>query len=289
MITIKEALSLAGQRIKEAGGSTPSLDAAVLLGFVVGCDRAGLYRDWQRALKPDEESLLANLVARREAGEPVAYITGRKEFMGLEFKASPAALIPRPETELLVEKAISLLKERESIIIDVGTGAGAIAVSLAVNLPRAVLYATDVSPRALQLARVNALKHGVDRRVFFRQGDLLAALSEDRLIGRIDLIAANLPYITTEEMADLPPEVRRYEPLTALDGGADGLALYRRLIPEATLLLKPQGYLLLEIGCSQREGIAALLRPPDWRLCVGQDLAGWDRLAIATKANPASH
>ena len=284
MITLKEALNQAGRRIKEAGGVTSALDAAVLLGFVAACDRAGLYRDGSRLLTPEEQNRLDALVARRVTGEPVAYLTGCKEFMGLEFAVTPAVLIPRPETELLVEKALTLLDGKENLVAEVGTGSGAIAVSLAVNLPRTVIYATDISARALRVAQVNAEKHGVTQRICWRQGDLLAALAEDELTGRLDLIAANLPYITTQELAALPPEVRRYEPVTALDGGADGLALYRRLIPQAKRLLKPQGYLLLEIGCNQRQGVAALLTPPDWRLNIEQDLTGRDRLAVATKA-----
>lgn len=287
MTNIKEALSLSARRIKEGGGSTPALDAAVLTGFVTGYSRAGIYRNWQRALTPDEEKRLDNLVARRAAGEPVAYLTGRKEFMGLEFEVNPAVLIPRPETELLVETAISLSNADGGIVVDVGTGSGAIAVSLAVNLRRARVFATDISARALRLARENALRHGVGQRIIFRQGDLLAPLAEDQLVGQVDLLAANLPYIATHELKDLPREVRQFEPLTALEGGADGLDMYRRLIPEAAHWLKPGGYLLLEIGCRQQKGMVALLRPHDWAVSFKQDLAGLDRLAVAVKSEGA--
>ncbi|MCL2766463.1 MAG: peptide chain release factor N(5)-glutamine methyltransferase, partial [Peptococcaceae bacterium] len=188
MITIREALSFAGLRLKKEGGQSSALDVAVLLGFVTGLNRAELYRNWQRVLTPEEENRFDNLLTRRAAGEPVAYLTGRKEFMGLEFYVTPTVLIPRPETELMVEKAVSLLDNDGGILVDAGTGSGAIAVSLAVMLPRTVIYATDISLLALEIAGQNSRKHGVERRVFLRQGDLLASLTEDNLAGKIDLV-----------------------------------------------------------------------------------------------------
>lgn len=329
MMTIKEAMSRAGLRLKKAGAQAPALDAAVLLGFITGLDHTGLYRERQRILTPEEEGRLDNFLTRRADGEPVAYLTGRKEFMGLEFTVNPSVLIPRPETELLVERAISLLKDysrnvtqhsersedftdchsergEESLppffrnneksniifpgclIVDVGTGSGAIAVSLAVNLPQALIYATDISPEALQVARENTAKHSMEDRIIFRQGDLLSPLTEMGLAGQVDFIAANLPYVATEEMEILPRDVRDYEPPVALYSGANGLALYRRLIPEAASLLKPGGYLLLEIGYGQRAGITAMLPQPDWAVSIEQDLAGLDRLAVANRTSPES-
>jgi len=287
MATIKEALRRAGQKLENSGADTPALDAGVLLGHVTGRSRAGLYRDWECVLTPEEEARFFALIARREAGEPVAYLTGCKEFMGLDFAVNRSVLIPRPETELLVETAIRLAGP-DFIIVDVGTGCGAIAVSLAVFLPGAVVYATDRSPEAVGVARQNAALHGVEQRVSFFRGDLLAPLAGLDLAGRVDLIAANLPYIATREINVLAPEVRLYEPLTALDGGADGLDLYRRLIPAAAGLLKPGGRLLMEIGCGQREAVAGILRPPLWETVFLQDLAGLDRLAVGRLVSVAS-
>lgn len=283
MSTVKEALRIAGQKLKDSGAGTPALDAGVLLGHVTGRSRAGLYRDWERELPPEEEARFFMLITRREAGEPVAYLTGRKEFMELDFTVNNTVLIPRPETELLVETAIHLAGN-DYIIVDVGTGCGAIAVSLAVFLPHVVVYATDLSPDAIEAARLNAVLHGVERRVTFLHGDLLAPLAGLGLAGRVDLIAANLPYIATHELSALSREVRLYEPVTALDGGADGLDLYRRLIPVAVDMLKPGGNLLMEIGSGQREAVIGLLSPSSWDTVVLQDLAGLDRLVVARLA-----
>lgn len=281
MSTVKEILRLAGQKLKESGVDTPALDAGVLLSHVTGCSRAELYRDWECELPAQEEARFFQLLTRREAGEPVAYLTGRKEFMGLQFVVDKSVLIPRPETELLVETAMSLTEK--GIIVDVGTGSGAIAISLAVFLPRAAVYATELSSAAIEVARLNAARHDVGQRVFFFLGDLLRPLAGLALSGRVDLIAANLPYIAADELVALPRQVRLYEPAAALDGGADGLDLYRRLLPAAADLLKPGGRLLMEIGCGQREAMADLLRRAGWKVEFLQDLAGLDRLAVAAR------
>lgn len=280
MATLKEMLRRAGQQLKASGAATPALDAGVLLGHVTRRSRAAIYRDWDDALTPAEEARFCALLARRAQGEPVAYLTGHKEFMGLDFVVNHTVLIPRPETELLVETALRLAGPAP-LIVDAGTGSGAIAVSLAVYLPDAVVYATDCSREALAVARQNAASHGVAQRVSFFWGDLLAPLAGLNLRGRVDLLAANLPYIPTCVLSTLAPEVRRYEPAVALDGGADGLDLYRRLVPEAAVLLKPGGRLLLEIGPGQRGPLSALLSPPLWETEFFPDLAGLDRLAVS--------
>lgn len=279
-ITVKSALQRAREQLKEQGGGTPELDAEVLLCHSTGLDRAGLYREWDRLLAESEESRYFALIRRRLAGEPVAYITGRREFMGLDFMVNPSVLIPRPETELLVESALELMPPSPTVI-DVGTGSGAIAVSLAVFRPDAVVYATDRSPEALDVARLNAARHGVGDRVSFYLGDLLEPLAAHLPAGRVDLVAANLPYIAREDLPGLPREVRLFEPNLALDGGAGGLELYRRLIPAAAAFLKRGGRLLLEIGCEQGREIKALLDLPGWQASVLRDLAGLDRLAVA--------
>jgi release factor glutamine methyltransferase len=281
MTTIKESLQLAGLRIKEAGCANPALDAAVLLGCVIGESRTGLYRNWQQSLLPEAESRFFALVERRCAGEPVAYLTGEKEFMGLSFAVNPSVLIPRPETEMLVERAIGILGGAATVVIDVGTGSGAIGVSVAVHLPKSLVYAIDISADAIKTARQNARSHGVEQRVNFRQGDLLKAVEEDGLTGGVDLIAANLPYVATGDLADLPLEVRGYEPREALIAGLDGMDLYRQLIPQAVRFLKPGGILIMEIGYDQRETMAVLLPEDVWQVSFERDLAGLDRLVTA--------
>jgi len=278
--TIKSAVRTARELFKQHGVETPSLDAEVLLSHVTGLDRAGLYRRWESFLAKEEEARFFALAGRRLSGEPVAYLTGCKEFMGLEFKVDPRVLIPRPETELLVETALKILPPAP-VIIDVGTGSGAIAVSLAFYRPQAVVYACDLSPEALAVARSNAARHGVAERVFFFRGDLLKSLAGRLPAGGADLIAANLPYVAKEDLPGLPREVRLFEPLLSLDGGADGLEPYRRLVPEAPGFLKQGGYLLLEIGCGQGRGMAGLLERPQWETVVLKDPAGRDRLVVA--------
>lgn len=275
---VEEILKKGTAVLKAAGITSPRVDAEVLLSFVLNCERLALYREPQREVAVGEAARFEELVARRAAGEPVAYLTGEKEFMGLRFAVTPAVLIPRPETELLVETAVTLLRGAAApVVADVGTGSGAVAVSLAVLLPAVRVFAVDISTAALAVARKNARRHQVSERVVFLKGDLLEPFAGNESF--FDLIAANLPYVPSKEVARLPRPVRR-EPVLALDGGADGLALYRRLVSQARSLLKPGGYLLFEIGSGQ--GAAALgLLPPAWEANVVQDLAGRDRLVVA--------
>jgi release factor glutamine methyltransferase len=214
------------------------------LAFAWRVDRPGLYCRLNEVPAPAVIDSFEQLVERRLRGEPLAYLTGEREFMGLSFNVSPAVLVPRPETELLVETALVLLREGgpSPLVVDVGTGSGAIAVSLAVHHPPVRVVAVDISGAALVVARANARRHGVADRVSFVQGNLLADIG-----GPADLIAANLPYIPSGELDGLPAEVR-CEPRLALDGGPDGLDLYRRLVPQALRLLKPGGHLLAELG-----------------------------------------
>jgi len=210
----------------------------------------------------------------------VAYITGHKEFMGLDFYIDRAVLIPRPETELLVEHALRLMPPLPALI-DVGTGSGAIAVSLAYYNKKALLYATDRSPAALAVARRNCIRHGVSDRVSLHQGDLLQPLSGCPAAGGVDLIAANLPYIAESDLPGLPGGVRMFEPLLALAGGEDGLEHYRRLVPQAAAFLKKDGRLLMEIGFDQGRRALGLFAPHLWEAQVWPDLAGLDRLVVA--------
>lgn len=279
-VTLKSALKTAREKFNACGIISAALDAEVLLSHVTGLDRAALYSKLDRPLQNDEAAQFNNLISRRLSGEPVAYITGHKEFMGLDFFVSRAVLIPRPETEQLVGKALKILPS-SPVVIDVGTGSGAIAVSIAFYNREALVYATDRCGEALEVARRNAVRHGVGDRIFLYQGDLLQPLKVCLEAGRADLVAANLPYIAANDLPRLPGEVRMFEPQLALNGGADGLEHYRRLVPEAATLLKRDGFLLMEIGWDQGRGAASLFDAQGWDVKVLQDLAGHDRLVVA--------
>jgi release factor glutamine methyltransferase len=219
-------------------------------------------------------------VGRRAAREPLAYIVGHREFYGLDLIVDSRVLIPRPETELLVEHALRLGRQSAPPlqIADVGAGSGAIAVALAMHLPDATIYALDDSPGALAVTATNARRFGVSERICCLQGDLLTPLENT-----VDMITANLPYVTTAEWEVLPPEIRDYEPRRALDGGPDGLAPIRRLLSAARPYLQPDGALLLETGASQGEAVCALAHTylPHSHVQLYQDYAGLDRLVIS--------
>jgi release factor glutamine methyltransferase len=223
------------------------LDAELLLARILDLTKVQLYINFEREIGPGELEQYRELVRRRARSEPVAYILGEKEFYGLRLKTTPAALIPRPETELLVDEALELAKnlwpDGAIEAADIGCGGGAVALALARELPRAEIRAVDLSPDALALALANARELGLDSRLTFMEGDLAAPLAGRRF----HLICANLPYIPEEEMAGLMPDVGNYEPRLALNGGPEGLGLIRRLLPDVPGLLAPGGRLLLEI------------------------------------------
>ncbi len=285
--TVGAALALADAWLRAAGvGETPGLDAQVLLGHVTGASRASTLAYPERALTAEQAARYAGLVARRAAHEPVAYLVGHREFLGLDLLVDQRALIPRPETELLVEAALRDLAERlervpqsaPPVVADIGTGSGAIAVALAVREPRLPrLYATDLSPDALALAQENAERHSVSERITFLLGDLLTPLPAP-----VDLLTANLPYVAPDD-PDLPPSVSRYEPALALYGADDalgaGLGHIHHLLTQAPAWLRPGAALYLEFGFDQRAAIERLARAafPDASLRVGADYAGWDR------------
>ncbi len=281
-MNISRWINYAASYLKESGRETARIDAEVLLAHCTGRDRAALYRDGLDDLPPGQEKMFLQLLERRAGGEPVAYITGHREFMGLDFLVNPAVLIPRPETELLVEKALEILRPVPApVAVDVGTGNGAIAVSLAVFLESAKIYATDISGAALEVARQNAVRHGVGGRVEFLEGDLLGPLPD--IPGfRADLLAANLPYVPSSEILLLMKGVRDFEPRLALDGGPDGLDHYRRLIPRARRLLREGGHLLMEVGAGQGAVLRGIMGP-GWKVEVFPDLAGRERLVIAKR------
>ena len=284
------ALHAATVALKAAGvEATPALDAQVLLAHLTGAARAALLAYPERALAEAQTAEYAALIARRAAGEPVAYLIGHREFLGLDFRTDARALIPRPETELLVEAALAEARIRLDagelpIAADIGAGAGAIALSLAALEPRLPrVYATDVSAGALALARENAARLGVAERVIFLQGDLLAPLPEP-----VDLLLANLPYVAPRDAATLPPDVRAYEPALALYGDDDGLGHLRRFFAQAPGHLRPGAVIGVEFGYDQRAAVEALARAafPGCVVRIGADYAGWDRYAILRMPTP---
>ncbi len=274
--TIKDLLEWTTRFFTDKGIEEPRLNAEVLLAQVLDKDRVYLYANYHAPVNKNEREQYREFIKRRSNGEPLAYLLERREFMSLDFKVTPAVLIPRPETELLVETVLQLADQEKPLsICDVGIGSGAIAVSLAFYLPQAQVTGIDISGPALEVARWNAQQHGVEVR--FLEGDLLEPLPVQE---QFDFICANLPYISEEEYAQLDIQVRDYEPRQALWGFGDGLELYRRLIPQVWSYLRPDGYLLMEIGCNQSQAVAQLL-PPSVKMQVERDWAGLDRLMIA--------
>lgn len=257
-------------------------DAEGLLLHLLGRGKAYLVAHDEEALSSEDAARYAALIDRRLAGEPIQYIVGEQEFFGLPFQVNPAVLIPRPETEGLVERVLELAAEFERPrIVDVGTGSGAIAVTLAKHLPQAALTAVDLSPRALAVARANAERNQVAERIRFVEGDLLAPVEA----ASAEIVVSNPPYVPTNDRAALAVEVRAFEPTLALFAGADGLDVYRRLIPEARTRLVPGGWLGLEIGYGQAEAIGALLRAAGFEsIGCTADLQGIPRVAVGRRA-----
>jgi release factor glutamine methyltransferase len=270
--------ALQAARVRLAATSrNPRRDAEVLLAHLLGCDQAALLTHPERLLSPAESDRLESLLKRRLACEPMQYITGSQEFFGLLFEVTPDVLIPRPETEHLVEAALEHIgREVEARILDVGAGSGAIAVALAHARPRSQVTAVDLSPETLEVARRNAQRHGALERMVFLQSDLLSAIDG----ADFDLVVSNPPYIAEGEV--LEPQVFNYEPHSALYAGPTGLEVYERLIPQAHTVLKPGGWLLLEIGFGQQPAVEALLY--GWRsVGVIHDLQGIPRVLQAMK------
>jgi release factor glutamine methyltransferase len=303
-MTLAETLRDAAERLRAADVDDARLEAEALLAFALDATREWLLARLQEPLSPEERTVFGALLERRLAREPTAYIVGHKEFYGLELDCTPAALIPRPETELLVEHAIASLRrpirnpdsaqERTKrrrlpahvelpLIADVGTGNGAIAVALALHLPEGRLIAIDTSRPALELARRNAHAHGVAGRVSVVQGTLLAPLR-----GRFDLIVANLPYVPTQTYRNLPPEIQEHEPETALHAGRRGTALVEELLAQAPSLLRGEGLLLAEHGWNQGRRLREAARAafPGARVETKRDLAGIDRMLVVRRGQP---
>jgi release factor glutamine methyltransferase len=263
MRTIAEVLKLASMQLRDAGVPNDLLDAQTLLAHALGQDRTYLVINFNQQLSDELLSQYQILIERRAAGEPLQYIVGKQAFFGLDFEVTPDVLIPRPETELLVEETLRLAASLDQpVIIDVGTGSGCIAVTLARELEDAQVIALDISPAALAVARRNARRNGVEDRIELLESDLLRGVNPDC---KADFILSNPPYVAASELPTLQREVRDWEPHVALTDFADGLRFYRRLLTEAPSYLKPGGYLLFEMGYQQAEAIKALVDCNVWR------------------------
>lgn len=253
MKSLVEVLTLTTAHFRERGVASPRLDAELLLGHVLGLDRVGVYLNFDRPLTEPELATIRGLVRRRAAREPLAWILGTKEFYGRDFLSPPRVLVPRPDTETLVEAALEWVGG--GYVADLGCGTGCIGLTLALERPEIRVYAVDLSDDALAAARANVERHALKDRVAVLKGDLLAAIPAKR---PIDWVISNPPYIPRADLEALEPEVRDHEPRLALDGGADGLEIYRRLVPAAAA--RARLGVLVEVGAGQSGAVAALMR-----------------------------
>jgi len=281
-MTVSEALQRASLLLKEAGLREPRREAAALLCAALRKPPAWVYAHGEEVLDSATAALFFAWIERRRHREPYAYLTGEREFIGLPFTVTPAVLIPRPETEVLATVAVAALQNHPSPrILEVGTGSGVIACVLALQLPRAKIFAVDISREALAVAACNANRHGVTGRICFLQGDLYAPVAGEKF----SAVISNPPYIPTGEIGSLEPDVRDYEPPPALDGGPDGLHFYRRLTAELPQLGCMPQFFCLEVGCGQAEAVAGLCRATGYtRIDIYPDLAGIPRVVTARRA-----
>jgi release factor glutamine methyltransferase len=273
-VSLGSELAGASRFLAECGVDNPRLDAELLLADLLAVERSRLYVDLDRALDDAERAGFDERIRRRGGREPLQRILGTQEFFSREFEVDASVLIPRPETEALVEAALARARGIDAPkILDVGTGSGAIAITLALELPKARVSATDVSPGAIEAARANARRLAAT--VEFRRGDIVAPFTGERF----DLIVSNPPYVPSGELAGLAPEVRDHEPRVALDGGVDGLEAYRVLAGSVGEALEEDGGIVVEIGFGQREGVGALFAAAGYRvLRTDRDLAGIERV-----------
>jgi len=283
MVTIAEALAEAARALRAVGIGEARREAGTLLAQMLGRDRAYLLAHDDEPLTPAQFALVRDRVRRRAAGEPVQYITGRQEFYGLEFAVTPDVLIPRPETELLVEAALELLQRTSApLVCDVGTGSGCIPIALLHERKDAHAVAIDLSLASLRVAARNAARHKVSERLKLIASDCFTALAP--AVARFDLIASNPPYVAEKDLPALQREVRDHEPRMSLTPGGDGLAVIRHLLADAPQFLWPGGHLVFEIGFDQHERVAQLIEPRVWTLLdIQKDLQGIPRIIALRK------
>lgn len=277
-MNISTALSSATEKLSEAGITEPRREASSLMAFILEKDAAFVIAHSEDELSANQKMLFDSCIRRRAKREPFQYIVGKQEFYGLEFEVTPDVLIPRPETELLVEEAIKILSQLENPrFCEIGIGSGCISVSILANVTSATALGVDISPAALNVARRNAERHDVAKRLTLIESDVFSSMT-----GKFDLIASNPPYIPARDLDLLQAEVRDYEPYVALDGGSDGLAVAERIITESPKFLQKQGFLLLEIGFDQAQKVDSLFDRSIWsELEFLDDLPGIPRIVKA--------
>jgi release factor glutamine methyltransferase len=292
-VPLRDALQSAIAHLTAESVPSPRLNAETLLMFTLNCDRAYLFAHPERELTQEEQSRYDEALTQRAKGVPAQYITGHQEFWGLDLIVSPAVLIPRPETEHLIETLLPLARPmKRPIIVDVGTGSGAIALALAKELPNAEIHATDISPAALEIAEANAARlqlefrtingHEPERRIHFHDTDLLRGIPTNTF----DFVVSNPPYVGESEEDTVQLEVRKFEPRTAVFAGPTGLEVIEKLIPAAHAALKPEGYLVMEISGTIAESVRSLLQ--GWEdITLTNDLQGIPRVALARKPRVA--
>jgi release factor glutamine methyltransferase len=295
-VRLGEVLNAAIQQLKAAEVPSPRMNAELLLMFTLGRDRAFLYGHPEQELSAEEQSRYEDALVQRSGGIPAQYITGHQEFWGMDFIVSPAVLIPRPETEHVIETVLALVGKNSGRvrprsdrwgrapspaipkIVDVGTGSGCIALALAKELPAAEIHATEISPAALEIARANAARHQLEKRIHFHETDLLAGVKESAF----DFVVSNPPYVGESEEDQVQLEVRKFEPRNAVFAGATGVDVIERLIPQAHEVLKPGGWLVMEISGTIADRIEKLLGA--WNnVQITNDLQGIPRVASAKK------
>ena len=279
--SIHDLLAEGTRALAAAGITEPRRDAALLLGEVLNRDRSFMIAHPEHSVAADQLQKFREFIARRASGEPLQYITAHQEFFKLDFAVTPDVLIPRPETELIVEVALEILRpDQAARLLDIGTGSGCLAISILKELPKARAVATDISASALKVARRNAERHGVTDRLRLIESDLFSAMASDDVF---DLLVSNPPYVPNNDLRNLQPEVQ-YEPAAALAGGADGLATIRRILRDAPRLLCAGGYLIFEIGFGQSESVGALVGARDWQMIeIRRDLQGIPRTVVVRR------
>jgi len=269
-------------RLRDAGVESNLLDSQLMMARALECSRLSVITHPEIELTDEQLNAFRSMLERRIQRYPLAYLIGRREFYGLDLIVREGVLVPRPETEVLVEECIKRLGRGPRVVADIGLGSGAIAVALAVNMPEAKIYGTEVSAEALEVARENVARHHVADRVCILPGNLLEPLMD--LGARFDAVVSNPPYIPTGDILSLEPEVRVYEPLKALDGGADGLDIYRVLIPGAVDCLGDEGFVAVEIGIGQADSVIQIARGSGYaHVEVIRDLAGIERVLIISR------
>jgi release factor glutamine methyltransferase len=287
-LTLIDAIQNAASQLTAVGITLARLDAEVLLAHVIKKNRAWIFTHMHDPLDASSRTAFDTAVQRRTKREPLQYIVGFQEFWGLDFRVTPDVLVPRPETELIIELAIKLAGSMNGLptIIDLCTGSGCIAVSLAKTLPQAIVLALDASAPALAIAEENSALHAVTNRLRFFEGDLLQPLEKLGLFGKIDLIVSNPPYVQTGEYSALQPEVRDFEPQLALVAGPQGIAFHQRIIDAAPVYLKRHGALIMEMGMGQADLLCDMVRQSNTLIspAIFKDLAGIERVLVARKA-----